>query len=74
MAIRVNPKLIDNLERFGAEDVRMCYHCGDCSAVCPHSNETFRFPLLWSVFATMPARSGAGRNDDEPAPVADLCV
>jgi len=44
MAIRVNPKLIEDLSRFGAEDVHMCYHCGDCSAVCIHSDEMFRFP------------------------------
>jgi len=44
MSIRVNPKLIDDLGRYGAEDVQMCYHCGDCSAMCPHSNETYVFP------------------------------
>lgn len=44
MAIRVNPRLIDELERFGADDVKNCYHCGNCSAVCPHSNEAFVFP------------------------------
>jgi quinone-modifying oxidoreductase, subunit QmoC len=44
MAIRVKPELIDNLVLFGAEDVQMCYHCGDCSAVCPHTDEIFRFP------------------------------
>ncbi len=37
MAIRVNPTLIGELERFGAEDVVKCYHCGNCSAVCPHT-------------------------------------
>jgi ferredoxin len=44
MAIRVNPKLIDELERFGSEDVNNCYHCGNCSAVCPHTDELFVFP------------------------------
>ncbi len=44
MAIRVNPKLINELERFGAEDVHNCYHCGNCSAVCPHTDELFVFP------------------------------
>jgi len=44
MAIRVNPKLIDDLERYGAEDVQKCYHCGNCSAVCPHADEVFVFP------------------------------
>ena len=44
MAIRANPKLIDELERYGAEDVSKCYHCGNCSAVCPFSKEPYIFP------------------------------
>ena len=44
MAIRVNPKLIDELEAYGAEDVSKCYHCGNCSAVCPRSDDPYVFP------------------------------
>jgi ferredoxin len=44
MAARVNPRLIDELERYGAQDVAKCYHCGNCSAVCPFSREPFLFP------------------------------
>ncbi|MBT3241951.1 MAG: 4Fe-4S dicluster domain-containing protein [Bacteroidetes bacterium] len=44
MAIRVNLRLIDELVRYGAEDVQYCYHCGDCSTVCPHADAVFRFP------------------------------
>jgi quinone-modifying oxidoreductase, subunit QmoC len=44
MAIRVNPKLIEELEPYGAEDVMKCYHCGGCSAVCPFSKEPNVFP------------------------------
>lgn len=44
MAIRVNPKLIDELEYYGSEDVQNCYHCGNCSAVCPHADNMFVFP------------------------------
>jgi ferredoxin/uncharacterized membrane protein (DUF485 family) len=44
MAIRANPKLIDELEPYGAEDVMKCYHCGNCSAVCPFSKEPYVFP------------------------------
>jgi quinone-modifying oxidoreductase, subunit QmoC len=44
MAIRVNPKLIDELEVYGAQDVQKCYHCGNCSAVCPFSKEPYIFP------------------------------
>jgi quinone-modifying oxidoreductase, subunit QmoC len=44
MAIRVNPMLVNELEKYGAEDVQNCYHCGNCSAVCVHSDEVWMFP------------------------------
>lgn len=44
MAIRVNPSFIDILDRYGAEDVQLCYQCGDCSTVCHHADEVYRFP------------------------------
>ena len=44
MAIRANPRLVEELEIYGAEDVAKCYHCGNCSAVCPFSREPFLFP------------------------------
>ena len=44
MAIRANPKLIEELEPYGAEDVMKCYHCGNCSAVCPFSADPYVFP------------------------------
>jgi ferredoxin len=44
MAIRVNPGFIDILDRFGKENIQLCYQCGDCSAVCPHADEFYRFP------------------------------
>ncbi len=44
MAIRVNPSFIDALDKYGAEDVQLCYQCGDCSTVCAHANEIFNFP------------------------------
>jgi quinone-modifying oxidoreductase, subunit QmoC len=44
MPIRVNPKLVTELERYGAEDVQKCYHCGNCSAVCVHSDALYTFP------------------------------
>lgn len=44
MAVRVNPKLINEIAKYGAEDVQKCYHCGNCSAICSHSDESYVFP------------------------------
>jgi len=44
MAIRVNPQFIDILDRFGAEDVHLCYQCGDCTTICPHADDVYKFP------------------------------
>jgi len=44
MAVRVNPKFIDVLDRFGAEDVQLCYQCGDCTTICSHADNVYKFP------------------------------
>ena len=44
MAVRANPGLIDELLRYGAEDVSKCYHCGNCTAACQLSGGAFAFP------------------------------
>lgn len=44
MAVRANPRLIEELELYGAQDVAKCYQCGNCSAACPFSREPFVFP------------------------------
>jgi ferredoxin len=44
MAVRANPRLIDDLRRYGAEDVSKCYHCGNCTAACQLSGEPVLFP------------------------------
>ncbi len=44
MAVRANPMLVDDLRRYGAEDVSKCYHCGNCTAACQLSGDAFRFP------------------------------
>jgi quinone-modifying oxidoreductase, subunit QmoC len=44
MAVRANPRLIDDLQRYGAEDVSKCFHCGNCTAACQLSGQPFLFP------------------------------
>ena len=44
MAVRANPRLVDDLQRYGAEDVSKCFHCGNCTAACQLSESSFLFP------------------------------
>ena len=44
MAVRANPRLVDDLQRYGAEDVSKCFHCGNCTAACQLSENSFLFP------------------------------
>lgn len=44
MAITVDPSLLRELKRHGAFDISACFHCGNCTAVCPLSDEVGNFP------------------------------
>jgi ferredoxin len=44
MAVLANPRLVGELEQYGAEHVVNCYNCGNCTATCPFSKEPFLFP------------------------------
>lgn len=40
----VDVTLLPDLKRFGAFDIASCFNCGNCTAVCQHSEETASFP------------------------------
>ena len=44
MATAIKPGLVDELQAYGADDVNKCYNCGNCSAVCVHSEAPFVLP------------------------------
>lgn len=44
MSQRVDPSLMKDLEHFGLKDAQKCYHCGNCTAVCPLSTPENPFP------------------------------
>jgi ferredoxin len=44
MPVQMNPALVEDLARYGADDVSKCFHCGNCSAACPFSRDPFIFP------------------------------
>ncbi len=44
MTIRVNPNLARTLQKFGAKTATHCFHCGNCTVVCPLSTDDNQFP------------------------------
>jgi ferredoxin len=44
MSVRIEPGLHREIARFGGGDVTACMNCGDCTATCPLSKDTGRFP------------------------------
>ena len=44
MALKADPTLLKELEEFGAGDMKACFNCGNCTAVCPLSEGDVAFP------------------------------
>lgn len=44
MSIRVNPDLKQDLKKFGLSEWNECFHCGNCTATCPLTEQGFLFP------------------------------
>ena len=44
MATALNLGLLDDIRAHGAFDISACFHCGNCTAVCPLSEEGSSFP------------------------------
>lgn len=41
---RINPEFSTELSKYGAVDLNACYNCGNCTAICPLSEEDNSFP------------------------------
>jgi ferredoxin len=44
MAVTIDPALLPELQRYGAFDVAACFNCGNCTAVCPLTDDDATFP------------------------------
>jgi ferredoxin len=44
MIQRVNPNLVKDIEKFGKGTWNECFHCGNCTAVCPLTEQGSLFP------------------------------
>jgi quinone-modifying oxidoreductase subunit QmoC len=53
MSIKVDPNLMNDLKHFGLNDANKCFHCGNCTAICPLSTEDNPFPRRMVRYAQM---------------------
>ncbi len=42
--VRVNPEFAETLKKFGATKLTECFNCGNCTAICPLSENKYMFP------------------------------
>jgi len=53
MSVKVDPSLMKDLEHFGLKDAKKCFHCGNCTAVCPLSTPENSFPRRFHKYIQM---------------------
>jgi ferredoxin len=53
MSVKVDPSLMKDLEHFGLQDAKKCFHCGSCTAVCPLSTADNSFPRRFHKYIQM---------------------
>jgi len=44
MSMRVDTTLLPELKEYGAVNVEACFNCGNCTAICPLTNDQHPFP------------------------------
>jgi quinone-modifying oxidoreductase subunit QmoC len=44
MSDRIHPELLLELKKYGAENIEACFNCGNCTAICPLTNDGNPFP------------------------------
>ncbi|MBN1310303.1 MAG: 4Fe-4S dicluster domain-containing protein [Anaerolineae bacterium] len=44
MSTRIEPQLLEDLKAYGKVDVEACFNCGNCTAICPLSENDATFP------------------------------
>ena len=53
MSVKVDSSLMKDLKKFGLKDANKCFHCGNCTAVCPLSTPENPFPRRLVKYAQM---------------------
>lgn len=53
MAHTVDPTFVNELARYGASDMKACFNCGNCTAVCSLSEQGATFPRKFIRYAQL---------------------
>jgi ferredoxin len=53
---RVDPTLLNELKEYGAVGIEKCFNCGNCTAICPLTDDAHPFPRDMVRFAQMGLR------------------
>ncbi|MBN2124367.1 MAG: 4Fe-4S dicluster domain-containing protein [Deltaproteobacteria bacterium] len=53
MSVKVDPNLMKDLKAFGLKDANKCFHCGNCTAICPLSTPENPFPRKFMKYVQM---------------------
>ena len=44
---RIDPTFAAEIKKFGAKDFSACFNCGNCTAVCGHTDKNVNFPRIF---------------------------
>lgn len=53
MAMRIDTGVLHDMKSFGAFDINACFNCGNCTAVCPLSQDSVAFPRRMIRYAQL---------------------
>jgi len=56
MATKLDPQLLKELKEYGAVGIEKCFNCGNCTAICPLTDDEHPFPRDMVRFAQMGLR------------------
>lgn len=51
--LRSDPKVVEKVKKLGAFNIGVCFNCGNCTAICPLSNDSTNFPRKLITFAQL---------------------
>jgi len=57
MSTRVDPNLLQELKKYGAVGIDKCFNCGNCTAICPLTDDEHPFPRDMIRFAQIGLRN-----------------